>query len=177
MKYIYINLSLICLCFFCSCFDKKKQDCQNILIPKENIRVILDSFIKENRQDNFIYELYINKVSPRDCEMILYAGEKSLTEKENTDYNQYSMASTISLGIKISIYSGIERYFSDSQKQNIFFNQVKDDGNSVLWAIRDSSGVVSSEKLEGGEYPFIVLPLKNAPNIFSAPIIKEGEGE
>lgn len=168
MKNIYIIF--ICLCTLSSCSHKWNVNCQNTLIPKENIKVFLDSFVKENKHVNYIYELYIDKIDPHNYSLLLYAGEESLTKKENKDYNQSSVASVVSLGVKINIYSGIEHYFEDSSKQNSFSNQNEHGENSVLWAIKDSFGILSCHKLEEG-YPFIPLPKKIEPNAFAPPII------
>ena len=63
--------------FFISCALPKEQN-KNIVYPKERINGCLYSFIHENKQDNFRYEMFINKICPDYFNIILYAGEGSL---------------------------------------------------------------------------------------------------
>ena len=76
MKIIYACLITV-LIFFLSCSLPKEQN-KNIVYPKERIKGVLYSFIQENKQDNFRYEMFINKICPNDFNIILYAGEGSL---------------------------------------------------------------------------------------------------
>ena len=76
MKIIYACLITV-LIFFLSCSLPKEQN-KNIVYPKERIKGVLYSFIQENKQDNFRYEMFINKICPDYFNIILYAGEGSL---------------------------------------------------------------------------------------------------
>jgi len=161
---------MVFLILSCTNNSKIVPCCKNILIPKENIQVLLDSFVKENKHEKYMYELYIDKIDPDNFNMILYAGEKSLTQEENEYYGQKSVACVISQGVKIDIYSGIERFFNPSFTIDTFSLQNGLENNCNLLAIRDSMGILSSYKIEKG-YPFIPFPLKNGPEDFTPPII------
>jgi len=167
MKYLLAYFFLI---FFLSCSHIKKElTCENSLTPKENIKALIDSFVLENKNDNYIYELYIDKQDPDNFNLLFYAGEKSLTDKENEVYEQVPVAYTIIHGKRINIYSGIERYFTNQKvekREKINANEAK----QVLWAVKDSLGVLMVYEIDGG-YPFIPFPLKNEPDTFAPPVI------
>jgi hypothetical protein len=170
MKNIFISLCLISLCFACSCSEKEVLNCKNILIPRENIQVLLDSFVKENKNDKYIYELYIDKLDPDNSNLILYAGEKSLTYKENQEFNQSALLSVIISGIEIKIYSGLERYFYNNVQDSLP-QDFNNDTMGTMWAVKDSLGIISSYKIYGG-YPFLPFPLKVDNDTFTPPIVK-----
>jgi hypothetical protein len=166
-----LPLGLFILFLTLSCSNSKKTSCREYgLVPKENIQVLLDSFISENKRENYIYELYIDKVDPNNYNMILYAGEKSLTKAENEYYCQKAAMYTVTQGVRIYIYSGIERYFTSSCVIDTLPLQNGIEDDRVLWAIRDSLGVLSSYEIDVG-YPFIPLPIKNESDDFAPPIV------
>jgi hypothetical protein len=144
--------------------------CDNILIPKENIKVLLDSFVLQNKNNNYIYEIYIDKQDPNNYNLLFYAGEKSLTEKENEAYKQIPVANVVIRGVKIFIYSGVEHYFTSSGQINIIEKKISKENKQITWAIKDSSGIITYYKIDVG-YPFIPLPLKNEPDTFVPPIV------
>ncbi|WP_297304974.1 hypothetical protein, partial [uncultured Coprobacter sp.] len=76
MKIVYACFITVSI-FLLSCSLSKEQN-TNIVYPKERIKGVLYSFIQENKQDNFRYEMFINKIYPNDFNIILYAGEGSL---------------------------------------------------------------------------------------------------
>jgi hypothetical protein len=172
MKLKYFVIYLFLILSFSSCFQTKKDDfSESIVIPKENIKALLDSFVQENKSDNYVYELYIDKMDPDSYNLLLYAGEKSLTEKENDIYRQTSINGVVCHGKTISIYSGVEHYFASQRKEkelegNVQINTIK----QVMWAIKDSSGILTIYSIDGG-YPFLPFPLRNEPGTFSSPIV------
>ncbi len=159
----YCILCCIIIFFFWNCSYRQSNKLeQNCIIPKENIQTLLDSFIKENRHEGYIYELYIDKISPDSCNLILYAGESSLTEMENRYYKQTSFIHIMESDIKINIYSGIERYFETcTNKEPINFDTImyiNPSNDRIIWVIKDKSGVFDVQKVYSA-YPFIPLPL------------------
>jgi len=165
---IFIFISLL------SCSNNVTQG--TLLEPKEELKQILDSFIRENSHKNFtIYELYIDKIDPFNTDMILYAGNMSLTEEENYYTNQTSLLSFVYQDVKINIYSGVERYFNNTS--NNMENYVKSKyTQSALLAIIDSFGVLRTRKLDSG-YPFIPFPLENKDGMFAIPVLTEPDEE
>ncbi|MBK7882543.1 MAG: hypothetical protein IPJ81_00895 [Chitinophagaceae bacterium] len=89
---------------------------------------IVDSFLKDNNCDNYIHELYIDKLDPHNFQIILYQGKESLTKDENKGYNQKSLIVSKIKGVDFNIYSGVERYFSnfenDSSKNKIHWQMI-----------------------------------------------------
>jgi hypothetical protein len=170
MRNIFISLCFISLCFACSYSKKGVLNSENILIPRENIQIFLDSFVKENNNNKHVYELYIDKLDPYNSNLLLYAGEKSLTCKENQKYNQSALASVIVSGIEIKIYSGLERYFYKNTQDSLF-QDCNNGIDGIMWAIKDSSDVITIYKIDGG-YPFFPFPLKVDPDRFTPPIVK-----
>jgi hypothetical protein len=94
LKYLLIYYFLVLSVFSCS-QGKEETRCENILIPKESIKALLDSFVLENKHNNYVYELYIDKQDPDNYNLLLYAGDKSLMEKENEVYKQTPIASVL----------------------------------------------------------------------------------
>ncbi len=170
MKNVLIICFFLILLFSCS---EKKIVSDNILKPKEEMQLIIDSFVQRNViKDYLVYELYIDKLDPENSNMILYAGDMSLTQKENEQYGQQPLMCVSSQGIKINVYSGIERYFENSFTKEITSLVKKKEGREAVYlAIKDSSGILNTYEIIAG-YPFIPLPLENRENTFSRPIIK-----
>jgi hypothetical protein len=140
---------------------------------KENIASIVDSFtsIHPNKK---IYELYINKLDPDNSILILYAGDNSLTGKENIHYNQSSNIQVISNNISIDIYTGMERYISkmDSPK-SLDNNQKSNSSDGLYWVINDSCGILRTKKDYSTIYPFMPLPIEINKNALTPPIIED----
>lgn len=169
MKNLLILSLGVSFAFSCSHF-KKNTLCENVLIPKENIKILLDSFVLQNKNSAYLYELYIDKQGPDNCDLLLYAGEKSLTEKENEARQQAPIASFMTQGVRIFIYSGVERYFTNQQTE-CNTEKIKSKGNNeIMWAIKDSCGSLTSYKIDGG-YPFISFPRKIEPGLLNPPIV------
>lgn len=168
-KFLILMIGII---FLFSCLRKGKEE--NSLMPKKEIQAILDSFVQENRNKHYtIYELYINKLDPDNCEMILYAGSESLTQEENKYYNQQSLTSVVSQGVKINIYSGVERYFENSLSKETNHLQKNSKNSGTLLAIKDSLGSLHTYEIISTVYPFIPLPLENKKNTFPLPVLDE----
>jgi len=158
---------LFSILYSCDNQQKIKQEEGEILIPKENIQILLDSFITENRNKCVLYELYIDKLDPHNYNLILYAAKDSslgsLTKLENKDYNQTSLSYAIVSGVRINIYSGIEHYFECSNNKpvaNFDSTKVNHYEDMVIWVVKDSFGILEVNKEMYGAYPFIGLPLK-----------------
>lgn len=143
MKIIYACLITV-LIFFLSCSLPKEQN-KNIVYPKERIKGVLHSFIQENKQDNFRYEMFINKIYPNDFNIILYAGEGSLNGENRIQSDKTPNVYTEIDGNKIYIYSGSEYFFRNTLKGKKG-GSIKNDKKAVVWAIRDSSEILSVKK-------------------------------
>ena len=155
-----------------SCLQNdRKTSNENVLIPKENIKAILDSFVIQNKNDNFaFYELYIDKLDPHNYNLLLYAGEKSLTKSENEFNNHVSINSVIIQGVRIAIYSGVEHYFMSQKQQNLTEKIISEGPRQVMLAIKDSSNILTSYEIYGG-YPFMPLPRKIEPGLYAPPVV------
>lgn len=170
MKAFFVMVFFSVAAFSCS----QRTEEGNLLIAKKEMQVILDSFVQKHAEDNYsVYELYINKFEPDQTNMILYAGDVSLTNKiEAERYDQYPVAYTISQGVKIYIYSGVERYFTNTAKRDeIPLVELRNDRGTRL-AIIDSCGVIHTYEIWGG-YPFVPLPLDiEFPDIVPSELIE-----
>lgn len=165
--FMFIYISFILLFSF-SCIEKSVcYEC--ILTPKSNIQTLLDSFVLINKYDNYVYELYIDKLDPNNYNLLIYTGERSLTEKENQLYNQDAIMVVFSSGVKFRVFSGIEHYFNNCHSKQITQKEVGN--NQILWAIKDSCGILDIYEIDGG-YPFFPFPRKNASHLFTPPILK-----
>jgi hypothetical protein len=139
------------------------------LIPKANIYAILDSFVTENKYNNYIYELYIDKETPDEYLLTIYCGKYSLTKEENYYRNQIALNYTIISDVKFNIFSGVEHYFT---RENDTIEATKSDGKyyeQKIWIVKDSFNVISVYK-GIHTYPFIPLPIRFTENIFILPI-------
>ena len=168
---------ILAICFFLvllfSCSEKKIVAGHMLLTPKKEIQHIIDSFVQRNIGENYlVYELYIDKLDPHNLNLFLYAGDRSLTQMENENYSQQSLMYVVSQGVKVNVYSGVERYFNNSlDERKIHDSKKKQERSPVCLAIKDSFGILNTYEIIGG-YPFIPFPLENKENTFSRPIIK-----
>lgn len=169
MKKILLLMIVLIILFSCS----NKTPKENIFEPKQEMKQILDSFVQENIQNDYrVYELYIDKLDPDNYNMILYAGNVSLTELENNLHEQQSMASVVSYGVKINIYSGVEHYFKSTNSVKVDHLQKKSNNDErTLLAIKDSAGFLTTYEIGAG-YPFIPLPLENRDDTFTLPTLQ-----
>jgi hypothetical protein len=118
----------------------------------------MDSFVVINGAQHAVYELYIDKTSPDSYNLILHAGDRSLSQNEKNLLDDYPIIKTSVSNIEFNVYSGIEHYFKNAAKglnkaQNTSVNKYED----VMWAIRDSTGILTIHEIYGG-YPFMPLP-------------------
>lgn len=156
MKILVIYFILIISCISCIHHDQvKKEEVQN-LYTKGNMQILLDSFLRENKSPGDIYEIYIDKIDPNNCNIYLYSGKKSLTENENSYERQVPLSYTIIQGVKFDIYSGVERYFSYvpdttvGERHRVGINSIGEG-----WFISDSSGIFTIQKEKINIYPFL----------------------
>lgn len=161
-KFIFSCIVLI----FISC-KKEISKNESVLIPKNNISNILNNFVIEDKCNECIYELYIDKKNPHYYELILYKGEKSLTSLEN-DYNEQVPVSIVKLksGIKFNVYSGAEHYFTKSNNVELVKNEKrkiidslnpKNEKEYKVWIVKDSMNILTTTKRDA-VYPFMPLP-------------------
>lgn len=154
--------------FFVACISHKNAS----LLPNKNLEILLDSFVRINNSFH-VYELYIDKLDPDNYNLIIYAGDKSLTENECKKFNQSSLANCNIRNVNFHIYSGIEHYFKRNNIQNKDLIKSENYYNHIaLWAVRDSFGTMISYKIDGG-YPFLPLPLRIKNGDLKPPIVKE----
>lgn len=144
MKIIYTCLVSVFI-FLLSCSQSKEQN-KNIVYPKERIKEVLNSFIQENKHENFRYEMFINKIYPNDFNIILYAGEDSLTDENRIQMGKTPNSYTEIDGNKIYIYSGTEYFFRNAENKKKENAPIKHTGKGICWAIRDSSEILSVKK-------------------------------
>jgi hypothetical protein len=138
------------------------------LQPKENIHAILDSFVRENNINNYVYELYVDKETSWDYILTIYCGEKSLTKEEN-DYNGHiPLNYTIVSGKRFYIYSGIEHYFKRGS-DTVAADAENDYVEKIIWVLKDSANVISVYKGIQFMYPFVPLPMSFPHEIFTPP--------
>lgn len=125
----------------------------------KSLKAIVDSFTLTNPGRN-VYELYLDKISPYEGIIFLYAGEKSLTFEENVSNNQSPLLEIESNDNLIQVYSGAERYIqaTNSNVNNRLDAMGKLDGEE-LWVVTDSCGVLTTYKKAFGAYPFFPLPI------------------
>lgn len=166
-KLIFYSITIIIL----GCSKKVSND-NILLISNKKIENILVSFVKENKCNNCIYEVYVDKQDPHIYKLLLYKGIESLTEKENIYNNQIPIGSTKVLNFKYDIYSGAEHYFrhtndSDNKKYKKSIIDINLKKDYKLWIVKDSFDIISIEK-KNYAYPFMTLP-KNVETEFKIP--------
>lgn len=166
-------ITYLVLILFSSCISKNIDDnsWKETVNPNQDIKIILDSFVVINPTFD-IYELYIDKIDPETYNLIIYGGFESLTSKENDKYNQQSLQYCSVRGKLFEIYTGSEHYFKPSKEKPKY--QPNSKGKStemIMWAVKDSSGILSTYKLDGG-YPFFPLPIIINPGDLQPPILK-----
>lgn len=150
MKHILFTIIALGLL---SCRPNKSNIDQSLLIPRENIKNILDSFVQISNDKSLIHEIYIDKLSPWEYDIILFAGKKSLTEKGSV------IANTEVSGINFDIYSGIEHYFKHSNDTCSFDDTPNKFGapEGIYWIITDKDGQISIIK-DSWAFPFYSMP-------------------
>lgn len=156
-KVIYVIIIVIYL-VSCNTGNKGNINQYNKVVPRDNIRNILDSFVQVRNDRNLIYELYIDKVTPEEHHLFLYAGKVSLLNHKN------KVSQTEISGVKIDIYSGLEHYFKNANDTSSFNDTFKDPlPEGFFWIIKDSCGVVNIYEEDW------IHPFYNLPNMLGVP--------
>ena len=149
---------VICCCIHTGC---NRQKCQSDFMLNEPLASIVDSFTRIH-PDQKVYELYINKVTEDSTVIILYAGEQSCTTREKRRNNSYQSAIQINLnGIPIDLYSGIELYVTNRQKNytnRTQFNPKYAGGFGCIVFDINGKLLVDKERSMTLNYPFFPLP-------------------
>ena len=156
--------TLFCL-FWLSCIEEKNNTVCHYVDPKIEIKSLLDSFVKVSGKQYSEYALYIDKTSPHNFDLIFYAGKVSLTSEEDQVNLQKPIQKTLVDGVEFKIYSGVEHFFqTETEVDRIVLNKSSENKESLIWAVKDSFGIISIYKVEGA-YPFIALPVKRNDSI------------
>jgi hypothetical protein len=152
---------VLAILFFFSC-KKGDHNLQTGVNLKPNLLIVLDSFVKTMPLKNKYNEIYIDKVDPHIYSIILYSGNNSLTEKEIIDNKLYPCNFTNRNGVKFYIFSGIEKYFSDSDTTSQVMykkNNNFDSENMKLWIVLDSFNIIKAKSFRYA-YPYMSLPAR-----------------
>jgi len=142
----------------------------------DNIKKVIDSLMIISPPNN-VYELYVDKIDPQNCNMLFYIGSKPLTEIENkANRIEFPLLQTVLRKKTINIYSGVEKYVKNP-KEKYFIKDKKertknDYVSCIYWEIQEIKGKFLVRENDIG-YPFIPFPLKNEKNTFSQPKINE----
>jgi hypothetical protein len=165
---IYPILIISVLSFTVSCTfseNNRKESRQVVLVPRDGMKVVIDSFIQFSNDKHLVYEIYIDKITPWEYNIVLYSGKESITE------NVTSEITTVVSNIKFSIYSGIEHYFKLSGDTLSINDEPKKrgapDGN--YWIITDKNGKLEIIK-DSWAFPFYSMPDRTK---FIAPKIED----
>ncbi len=142
--------------FLFSCNKESKE----LVLSNNELSKILESFAKEMKCKDCIYEMYIDKTDPHNYTIMLYSGKSSLVSEENEDNKQVAVNSMLtSSGVEFIIYTGIEHYFSyESSKKSKDNNKEIYKGDNKIWVIKDSFGKLTVTKRQF-VYPFMPLPI------------------
>lgn len=143
------------------CCTRHSRPKEVVFFPKENLKNFIDSFAKIYRCHDCVYEIYIDKTNPHDVNILITRAKHSLTEDENIFQNQQPLVTTYSQGIRFNIYSGIERYFSQTETTDLMKEKgVIYDDERIIWRIIDSMGVLNVRKIDLA-YPFLTPSYRN----------------
>lgn len=145
MKIKNLLYSLIIFFVLTSCHDNKQKDKTEYIYiePQDNIRLLLDSFLIENKKNDSIYELYIQRITPWEndkfeptiTEITIYGGKYPLGSMKR---KREPLMAVIVNNIKFYVYSGIEDYFSTSYNKQ---ENANGEPWGDIWFIRDSADV------------------------------------
>ena len=144
----------------CNVRDDRTQINDNMLMPDENIAVLLDSFIIETNCNDCIFEIYVDKQSPEVYHLILYAGYQSLG-KSIGSYSMYNSLEKVKVrDIEFHLFTGAEKYFSNlSVKSPTIRNECHNNYQNT-WVIVDSCDIQTLYKIQKhvGIIPYFPLP-------------------
>jgi hypothetical protein len=146
MKIKYFLFTLLISFVLISCHNNKRNDRVEYIYlePQDNIKTLLDSFLVENKKNDSIYELYIqrktpweyDKFEPTITEITIYGGRYPFGSEKRK--KEPKMAVRVD-NVTFFIYSGIENYFSTNYKYAEDYMKGEPYGN--VWYIRDSANV------------------------------------
>jgi hypothetical protein len=167
-----IFFCLLCFLYGSCTFNKKEFEKSFFVTPKENIFLVLDSFVRANNCDkDCVFEIYVDKQLIGHYLLFIYSGKQSLTENDI----QVPIMHTVVSGVKFDIYSGVENYFEidyDSISMNKTPTIFSDEGRCV-WVVTDSFGIITVQDYYFA-YPFVPLP-GNTERYFNPDWWKESE--
>lgn len=151
-------INLLFIVVFISCSIKtveKKTEEMLIDCPTGNLKTLLDSFVIEVDVTDKINEVYIDKISIWEYDIIIYSGYESLTESAKPLF--YTLVNEE----KFYIFSGLEHYFCKNNNQTKNNDGPKKEGppNGDYWVINDKNDRLIIIK---GDWamPFYSLPTK-----------------
>lgn len=124
----------------------------------KNIEPIVADFIKQDFCKECLYEMYIDKQSPYQYEVILYKGYRSLTFEENNKNKQTPLFYTEILNKRIDVFSGVEYFFKQKKQRSILYKKNNTYKEYNLWIITDSLGL---KKIDTVPYAYPYLPKPN----------------
>jgi hypothetical protein len=167
----YLLLASVLFIFSFSCKEPLRRSTSCFVEPRPNIKSLLDSFVGVTGQSYSEYGVYIDKTSPHDYDLIVYAGKEPLTKEEDRLNNQEAIQKARVSDIEFKIYSGVEHYFQNTvPNDTAILKRLSKGGENVIWAVKDSFGVMTIYKVEGA-YPFIALPVRTPHGIkFKMPV-------
>lgn len=169
MRFFLFPFVLFVFCVSCKEASKTSTIC--LVEPQANLKSVLDSFVKTTRHSYSEYAVYINKTSPHEYELIIYAGSESLTKEEDRLNNQEAMQRVRVSDVEFDIYSGAEHYFKN---KNLIDTAILKEslivGNNLIWVVKDSFSVMNIYQVDGA-YPFVALPAKISNDLeFKLPV-------
>jgi len=99
-----IFLTILCIT---ACVPNNND--KKLWMPRENIKVVLDSFVNILNDKNLIYEIYIDKIDELEYNLYIYGGRESLMKNPETTIK------TEIKDVEFNIYSGFEHFFKSAQ--------------------------------------------------------------
>jgi len=168
--FVSIILFFCLMVFSISCVNRNES--QISLEPQEPLKSIIDTFVQKYYHEQYhVYELYIDRLDPFTSNILLYAGDVSLTDEEKTNYMYESFLQIEKKNVRIRVYSGFERYFKKLDNNSKYNKESQEVRNGRYLAIKDSSGFFYKYEIDAG-YPFVSFPLENSDETFSNPLIE-----
>ena len=153
------------LLFFLLLFLACKHDDRSKAVRGDNIELdislkqLMIKYINYEPCEDCIYEVYIDKKSPDNYQVILYKGSNSLTFEEYIKKKKYPLFYTYVSNKKVYVYSGAENYFSVKDPLILQGGKNKTDKTFKVWVLSDSLGVKKLDTFNQ-VYPFFQLPEK-----------------
>lgn len=121
--------------FACNFKSEKPNESKSIYVsPGEDIQCLLDSFINESGSKKKINEVYVDKQTLWDFDIIIYSGELSLCESIEP------LVKINHRGVVFDLYSGLEHYFKTSSTNTTEINDFpRKEGppDGIYWIIKE----------------------------------------